>query len=132
LDQSKFDSINKLKILLVESNWNLRTTAKTYLGDLYTIDEANDGFSALFFLSQKNYNLVLIDTHLSSTLDGIETMNRIKKIPACKTLPILAISSDDNKEKLLNEGFSGCISKPFQKDLFISEVNRSLAPASFS
>jgi two-component system cell cycle response regulator DivK len=69
-------------------------------------------------------------------MDGIEALKMLKSEPHTSRIPIVAVTGystgtdEENREMLLNEGFDGYISKPFQVNEFFAEVNKHISDRS--
>jgi CheY-like chemotaxis protein len=66
-----------------------------------------------------------MDIDLGMGINGIETTQRIRKIPGYEKIPIVAVTAyamTGDKEKFLAAGCSHYIAKPFPKDKLVSLV----------
>ena len=117
------------EILLVEDNETNKEVIMLYLKKICKIDYAPDGKTALFMTSQKKYALILMDINLGNGLNGIEVTKEIRKIEGYKNIPIVALTGYamyGDKEKLLEEGCSHYMSKPFMKKEIVELVQELL------
>lgn len=79
------------------------------------------------YLGKFDLRIIVIDLD-SKWFDGIDLIRSIRKRPAWKTIPILAISAKDDvsrKIQVLEDGADGYLSKPFGGKEFVSRI-RSL------
>ena len=93
------------------------------LEDRYEIVQAASGREALdVVMSDSPPDMVLLDIMMPD-MDGYETMREIRKDPAFRTLPILALTAKamkGDREKCLEAGASDYISKPVNTDQLLS------------
>jgi CheY-like chemotaxis protein len=78
---------------------------------------------------KKKYDIILMDINLIGRLNGFETTHEIKKIKGYEKTPIIAVTAHakiGDKEKILLEGLTHYISKPFLKSEFLSLLNEAL------
>jgi CheY-like chemotaxis protein len=81
------------RILIVEDQKDDRQIIRDMLaGTGYVITEAEDGEQALAALTKERPDLILMEIQLPS-MDGYETMRRIKTDPALLSIPIIAVTS---------------------------------------
>ena len=117
------------EILLVEDNEMNKEVVKIYLKNICKVDYAKDDKTAIQLSAQKKYSIVLMDINLGNGLSGIEVMKKIKKINGYNDIPFVAITGyalHGDKEKLLDEGCSYYLSKPFMKNDLIDLVEKLL------
>ena len=80
----------------------------------YTVVEACDGQEALHLIEQAQPDVLLLDIGMP-VLDGFAVVRKIRENPRLATLPVLAVTAyamQGDREKILNSGFDGYLSKP--------------------
>jgi len=120
----------RLQLLVVEDN---RVNQDVVLGILenlgYRADIVADGHSALRALAEKSYDLVLMDCQLPD-LDGYEATRRIRRSVSTvrnRDIPIIATTAHalaGDREKCLDAGMNGYISKPLRPEALEQEIER--------
>ena len=119
------------RLLLVEDNLvNQKVVLAILRKKGYHIDVANDGREALDRLEAPGaaYDLVLMDVQMP-VLDGLEATRAIRRNARWDRLPILAMTAhamNGDKERCLQAGMTGYISKPVQPAHLIATVERFL------
>ncbi len=117
------------KVLLVEDDEVNSRLIKIMLEGQFDITWAFDSSEALSLVNSFNYDIILMDINLKGELNGVETTREIRKLNQYKETPIIAVTAYalyDEKEKILNSGFSGYLSKPFKKEDLIKTLNNIL------
>ena len=77
--------------------------------------EAGDGQEALASLKKDDVNLVLSDINMPN-MDGLEFLREVKANAAWKTLPIVMVTTEGSKAKVMEAvelGAAGYVRKPF-------------------
>ncbi len=123
------DENHSPEILLVEDNEMNKEVVKIYLKNICKVDYAKDDKTAIQLSSQKHYSIVLMDINLGNGLSGIEVMRKIKEINGYKDIPFVALTGyamHGDKEKLLDEGCSHYLAKPFMKKDLIELIENLL------
>jgi len=116
-------------ILYVEDDEISQKVIGTIVSNLYKIEFVENGESAIELAKKKKYDIILMDINLRGKLNGLETTKEIKKISEYKNTPIIAVTAyamAGDKEKILAEGCTHYISKPFVKIEFLSLLNEVL------
>lgn len=116
-------------VLLVEDNMINRNLIELFLKPTYRMDHAYDGKTAVEMATQTKYDAVLMDINLGSGIDGIEATKRIKLIPGYEKRPIIAVTGYTmigDREKILAEGCTHYIAKPFEKAIFLSMIKEAI------
>jgi signal transduction histidine kinase/CheY-like chemotaxis protein len=120
------------RLLLVEDNLvNQKVVLAMLRKKGYKIDIANDGQEALQKLETASvpYDLVLMDVQMP-VLDGLEATRLLRRDPRWERLPIVAMTAHamtGDREKCLQAGMNGYISKPVQPAHLIATVERHLS-----
>lgn len=122
------------KILLVEDNELNREIATEILMESgFEIDKAEDGSVALKKVKDSkpgDYDLVLMDIQMP-VMNGYEAAIAIRNLDnkQLATIPILAMTAnafDEDKQKALDSGMNGHISKPIEIDKLLNILKRTL------
>jgi signal transduction histidine kinase len=114
-------------VLLIEDNQPNRLVITRMLRQDFLIREVEDGFSGIALASQKIFDVVLIDVNLGPGLDGIDTMQEIRKLSGYEKVPILAVTAyamESDRDRLLKKGFDDYLKKPFSKEELIDLIRR--------
>ena len=117
-------------LLLVEDNRINRMMAEEMLKDLgFEIDIAENGKIAVEAATQKSYDLILMDVQMP-VMDGLEATQKICALiadGAVKDVPIVALTANamkGDRERCLDAGMSGYISKPVRKNELIDTLGK--------
>ncbi len=95
----------------------------------YTVLEACDGQEALETIEQTHPELLLLDIGMP-VLDGFAVVRKIRENPRLARLPVVAVTAyamRGDREKILNSGFDGYLSKPVDPSSLAKELDRLLA-----
>jgi signal transduction histidine kinase/ActR/RegA family two-component response regulator len=123
------------RLLLVEDNLvNQKVVLAILRNKGYRIDIANDGQEALHKLdiAETPYDLVLMDIQMP-VLDGLEATLRLRRDPRWERLPVVAMTAhamNGDRERCIQAGMNGYLSKPVQPAHLIATVERHLPAAS--
>ena len=123
---SEKSELQKLKILVAEDNPTNQKVISAQLAQLSQVaDIVNNGAEAISQLSEKSYDLVLLDI-LMPIMDGEETLKTIRnsnaRIANHYCVALTASSYEDQRDRLINLGFDEFLSKP----LSMSELLNTL------
>ncbi len=120
-----------MAVLIVEDLKVMRRVIANILKDLgiNDISEAEDGIDALSLLQDNNDFDLIITDWLMPNMDGLELVEDIKNDDRLKNIPILMITSVDDKinvVKALRAGIKDYIAKPFKPDLLQAKISNML------
>jgi two-component system, sensor histidine kinase len=123
---------NLARILIVEDNQvNQKVVTAVLRKRGYSIELANDGMEALSKLeTQGSFDLVLMDVQMP-VLDGLEATRRIRQEKRWHDLPIVAMTAhamNGDRERCLEAGMNGYISKPVHPSHLLNTVDEYLNP----
>ncbi len=125
------DSLNQMKILIVDDNPASREILARYLEAFqFEYSMVSSGEEAIFELERAStedpYRLVLMDWHMPGGMDGIEASRRIKQHPGLTNIPAVIIVSSYGREDLLREsqkeGLEGCLVKPVSDSTLLDSI----------
>lgn len=121
------------KILVVEDNdMNMQLVEYLLEEGGYDIVKATSGEEALSITSNDDdlatFDLILMDIHLPG-MDGLSVVRRMKSNDRTARIPILALTAHamrGDKDRFLEAGCDGYISKPIDVKTFISSIEQYL------
>ena len=103
------------QVLVVEDNEkNMKLFRDVLEASGYRLLEATTGEEALTLAADEQPNLVLMDIQLPD-IDGIETLRRLRADARTAATPVIALTAQamqGDRERFLDSGFDGYISKP--------------------
>ncbi|MBQ9564983.1 MAG: response regulator [Synergistaceae bacterium] len=89
------------------------------------VDTAGSGEDCLEMMSRKRYHIVLLD-HLMPGMDGLETLDRAKKLPGGQDVIYIALTANAGsglREEYVSRGFNDYLPKPLKFD----SIHRTLS-----
>ena len=115
------------RILIAEDNPVNRELLRELLEmQGYEVFEAGNGQEALVMIEQIRPDLLVLDLGMP-VLDGFGAIRRIRADPASAKLPVLAATAyamRGDREKTLEAGFDGYVSKPINPTALRVEIDR--------
>ncbi|MEM6536739.1 MAG: ATP-binding protein [Pseudomonadota bacterium] len=119
------------RILLVDDNKINRMVARAFAAELSTeIVEAENGRDALERLAEGSFDLVLLDMQMP-VMDGPTTLKVIRASnEKWREIPIITLTADamdGDRERYIDLGADGYLSKPLVKADLMNEVNRLIS-----
>jgi signal transduction histidine kinase/CheY-like chemotaxis protein len=123
-------SLEGKKILMVDdSKLNLHVGVLLLREQGALVDTAPDGQAAVDLVREKgtaHYDIVVMDVQMP-VMDGYQATAAIRKLPGGTALKIIAFSAnafEEDKEKSLQAGMDGHITKPLKIGEFVAELQR--------
>jgi DNA-binding response OmpR family regulator len=121
---------NKPAILIVDDNpRNLQVLGGFLKKEGHLVEFAVDGYSALTFLNNKKFDLILLDIMMPG-MNGYELCMKIKEIPALSDIPVIFITAVSDSESIVkgfNLGAVDYITKPFIQSELLVRVRTQLS-----
>jgi CheY-like chemotaxis protein len=122
-----------IRALIAEDNPVNRELFRELLeGRGYSVEEACDGEEALEMLERARPDILLLDLGMPK-LDGFGVVRKIRENIKLADLPVLAVTAyamRGDREKALDAGFDGYLSKPINAVLLGQELERLLGQRS--
>ena len=122
-----------MKVLVAEDNPINQTLVEILLSDLgHDVTLVSDGREAVQKVKAESWDLVLMDVQMPE-LDGLEATEQIRKWEASTSrqrVPIIALTAQalqGDRERCLQMGMDGYLSKPIDEDELERELERMAA-----
>ena len=113
-------------ILIAEDYDDNRELLRLLLaGANYQVREAKNGQECLVLARENPPDLIMVDLSMPQ-LDGWSVLRELKADAMTANIPCVAVTarSDSERERALQDGFSGFVSKPFRTEELLSTVAR--------
>ena len=123
-----FEDLSGIKILIVEDNpVNQKIVSKLLDRWGAVSDIAANGKEAVEKVTQKHYDLILMDIHMPE-MNGYDATRKIREMEGnnVNVLPILALTASaflEDQNRIYHYGMNGFVIKPFSPP----ELNRKIA-----
>jgi CheY-like chemotaxis protein len=118
----------KKKLLLVDDNHDILDLLEVFLYDDFEITSVLNGFEGLKTAEELVPDIIITDI-MMPVMDGIKFLNSLRKKQKISTVPVIAITSFVKKlnvKSLLNMGFNGVVSKPFNREAILEVIQNVL------
>ncbi|MFO8241307.1 MAG: sigma-54 dependent transcriptional regulator [Dissulfuribacterales bacterium] len=114
-------------ILIVDDEFKMRHILKIMLGlEGHSIEEAQDGETALAMVRDRPYDLVISDIRMPG-MDGLDLLDHIQSMEVpCPVIVITAYATIDSAVKAMKKGAVDYITKPFEELNIILAVEKAL------
>lgn len=124
----------QVRILLCEDNVMNQKLAEMVIKHFgFDIKIANHGQMGIELVKKENFDLILMDLQMP-IMDGYQATSIIRK-NLNNSIPIIAMTAHSlvgEKQKCLEIGMNGYISKPFKQSELLNEINRVLSTSTHS
>ncbi len=120
--------MEKVRILAVDDNSISLAAIEQELKKDFEIIPINSGIRALQYLKRERPDLILLDIQMAQK-DGIETLREIRKMDKCRDIPVIMLTSKQEKETILETSMLGIcdyVLKPFKGDDLQQRIRRVL------
>ena len=118
------------KVLIVEDNPANMTLAVFLLQSAgHTVLTASDAEAGLTMARDQQPHLILMDIQLPG-MDGLEAIAQLKRDPATRAIPVIALTAlamKGDEERIRAAGCEGYIAKPLAYRDFLATISAQLA-----
>lgn len=118
----------KLTILVVEDNVDMRKYIRSILSDYYNVKEAENGKEALDILHSENIDLIVSDL-MMPVMDGLELSKNVKSDLSISHIPFVVLTAKtslDTRIKSYKTGVDEFLTKPFDEELLLTRIRNIL------
>lgn len=114
--------MNKLQVLVVDDEWNMRNLLRIYLAkNGFHVIEAKNGHEALSVMDGEDVDLIILDVMMPD-MDGWDVCRKIRQTKDTPILMLTARNETKDKVKGLQIGADDYLVKPFEPDELIARV----------
>lgn len=117
-------------ILIIEDNdKNLKLVRDVLRFNGYETAEAMTAEDGLLLARSQRPVLILMDIQLPG-MDGFAALRRLRADPITKSILVIAVTAsamERDRQKILEAGFDGYMTKPIQVKTFVEEIRTVLA-----
>ena len=117
------------KILVIEDQEDNRCIVRDLLGSVgYVTVEATTGEDGLRAAAAERPDLILMDIQLPG-MNGYETARRIRALPECADVPIIAVTSyalRGDEHKAREAGCTAYVTKPYSPRALLARIREFL------
>jgi len=119
------------RVLIVDDNEDATSMISALLKQSgHDTRVASNGPHALEIAHEFEPNIVFLDIGLPG-LDGFQVARRLRKIPACERIPIVAVtgySRESDRQRAFRSGFTEHFAKPIDPHALVRAVEMAPAP----
>ncbi|MBC7810604.1 MAG: response regulator [Burkholderiales bacterium] len=117
------------QLLAVDDNMENLTLLQHIFERKYRVTAVNSGQDALDILEKQSFDIVLLDI-MMPVMDGLQTLQNIRKNPQTGDLPVILVSARADREdviKGLKLGANDYVTKPIKVDVLMARVETQVA-----
>lgn len=125
------EQCERMRILVVDDNADMRRYLERLLGKRWTVETAGDGATALACVQAHAPDLVLSDVMMPG-MDGFGFMRALRENPATARIPIMLLSARAGEEASIEgmrAGADDYVVKPFSARELLARIEARLAQA---
>ena len=117
-----------IRILIVDDFSTMRRIIRNILKQLgyENVDEAENGADAYEKLDVEKFDFIITDWNMP-VMDGLGLLKKIRSDPAMKTMPVLMVTAEAEKDKVvtaIQAGINNYIVKPFTAEVLKEKMDK--------
>lgn len=113
--------------LVVDDSKVVRIFTRRIMEELgFAVTEAEDGLKALEACNAKLPTVIILDWNMP-VMSGIEFLEKFRKLPNTKDIPVIFCTTENEMSKIMNALSTGAneyIMKPFDKDILSGKLQQ--------
>ena len=86
-------------VLVIDDDARMLRAVKSWLEGVFTVSVVNNGKAGIGFLQTNHPDLVVLDYQMPD-MSGVQTLQKIRSIPAIKDIPVVFLTSVSDREKI--------------------------------
>jgi DNA-binding response OmpR family regulator len=121
---------SKLKILIVEDELESQKYFELILKKKFAVDLCDNKKSMYTFLSNQNYDVIVMDISLKDGTNGVDLIRELKGNTSNINIPIICLSAHsygEDRSKAEEAGADVYLSKPIKSQMLISTIDELIA-----
>ncbi len=115
------------KVLVVDDDAVIRTTAKNILSKAFDVITCDTGEKAIMLTKGKMPDVVLLDISLTG-MNGFEVLEKLKEDPDIRDIPVIFVTGDDSAEAEstgFKNGAADYVKKPFSPEVLLQRTKHA-------
>lgn len=119
---------NKLSLLVIDDNNDIRQYVRTLLQDEFYVFEASDGKEGLEIARKEVPDLVICDV-MMPVMNGLEFTEQLKTQTITSHIPVIMLTAknlDEHRAEAYEHGADSYITKPFHSKVLLSRIENLL------
>ena len=119
-------TVRKKMILAIDDMPEVLQTTKALLQDEFTVYCMTNHSDALRFLASTVPDAILLDIEMPG-MNGFDVVRTIRRLPQCRTVPIIFLTSNASIDNVINSVASGAndfIAKPVDHEILMSKIEK--------
>jgi len=117
-----------IRILIVDDFSTMRRIIRNILKQLgfENVEEAENGADAYEMLNAEKFEFIITDWNMP-VMDGLGLLKKVRTDPAMKTLPVLMVTAEAEKDKVvtaIQAGVNNYIVKPFTAEVLQEKMDK--------
>lgn len=127
--------MEKLKILIVEDDYDTLTFLNLLLGKKFDIETCRTDEEFYVVIKKWCYNLIIMDIAIRGHKDGLQLTKELKNSNEYKGIPVLCISAhvmEKDKENAFKAGVNKFLAKPVSNKVLIETIDDMIYARQYS
>jgi CheY-like chemotaxis protein len=120
-------------VLVVEDNALTRELIDHHLRPHCDVEVVANPEDAIVLASEHQFDVVVLDIHLSASADGIELLQRLRTMNGYAHTPAVALTAyamPSDRDQFIDAGFDFHLCKPFTRDQLVETLNHAWSESS--